>query len=119
VTSVSNGPSGRNEPELYELLKGVWTTYHLVSGTVYAVKPFGMFVDLGIVIPGLLEFVDAGEYHVEDPLGMEVVAVVAGFTRGIAEVKLSAKPEHLAQGLPAPPVPAELLGRPSLFRGAD
>ena len=116
---MSDDSPGRTEAELYELLQSVWTTYHLVRGTVYAVKRFGMFVDLGIVIPGLLEFVDAGEYDIEDPLGLKVVAIVAGFARSIPEVKLSARPEHLAQAVHAPPVPAELLGRPSLFQPAD
>ncbi len=103
----------------YDILKRLWTPLQLVRGTVYATKRYGVFVDIGVRVPGLLEYIDGGDYDLEEPIGLEIEAVVAGFMKSIPEVKLSARPEDMVRSSGFVEIPPQLAGRPSLFRPSD
>lgn len=106
------------EPTLesnWQLLRSRWRRHQRVHGEVYAREAFGVFVDLGIIFPGLLEVIDqhpASNSGPSPPVGSKVEAVVAGFIDSAREVKLSARPEHLARATTDVEIPTELRGKP-------
>jgi hypothetical protein len=110
---VNAGGAHVVDEEQYRVLQELWHPYQRVHGRVYATRSYGVFVDLGIVVPGLLEYIHAGEYDLEShPIGLEIEAVVAGFVKGIPEVKLSARPEHLERATSDVELPESLRGSP-------
>ncbi len=56
------------ESDRWELLKREWKLHQRVRGRVCAVGATGAAVEMGIVIPGVLRFDDAGRYNKDDAL---------------------------------------------------
>jgi hypothetical protein len=121
--SISDAREPLIDEARWRRFKDDWHVQQRVSGVVYATKRFGMFIDMGIVVPGLLEFIDAGDYDLEfdlyDSIGQTVEAVISGFIGfKVHEVKLSARPEHLARATTLVEIPEDLRGSPTLFQGS-